>query len=309
MTLHISAVLGDTAYQVSDRLVTRQGDVWERTFNKNIVLRTADALVSMGFCQRAFIDSTPIDEWAAQVIWGSQIDDDTVLSEVHLPGKRFGLSAALARLLSALNRNFSQRLIAPISARVHVVIVGFRFGRRGLRPCLLVMSNLDSGRLVTVRPKLRRRPRFSVVMNDPPGWIPVDRFQRFNQALSHASHEQREDLMIELIRELSRSGAPIGPDAMCIRIPWHVPKPTIRFEPAEALHQVFHRKGVPNSEIQLPVAYTPIIITPNVIQLPSLTTGLAWDHMAGFEIEWRLPPLSKTVLLADRQARRRPGHQ
>jgi hypothetical protein len=260
---------------------------------------------------RAYIGSKPIDEWAAEFLWGSQVDKSALWELRAGAFATHGLSTALKRFVDALNRHFSDSAPAGLQSRVHAVAVGWRVQGRRLRRCLLVISNLDSGLLVTVRAKARRRQLFGVVMVDPldalggPGWVPMGRFRQLNDALTpDLSHDAREDLMIGLLRELSHEGAPIGPDAMCIRIPRRQPKPVIRFAPEQPPSRLFHREGDAKTEV-MPVAYTPIIVTPNLVQFPALTTGLAMDRLAGFEVEWRLPPLSPTVLLQDRQTRGR----
>jgi hypothetical protein len=118
-----------------------------------------------------------------------------------------------------------------------------------------------------------------------------------------------ENLMIDVLRECANDGKPIGTDAMCIRIPRSEAKPTIRFEPAKMPARIFTRERDGKSQA-MSVAYTPTIITPRAIQLPSLTTGVPFENLNGFEVDWKLPPLGPlafdgTLLwINDRQPRR-----
>lgn len=309
MTLHVSALLRGSAYQVSDRWVTRGTRVWEPEANKTIVLRTTEALVSIGFSGRAYVASRPIDEWAAEMLWGEELGAEELLVARLGRDNTHGLSGAIRRLERALNRLFSASVPTPTTARVHIVVVGWRIRCRRLRPCLLTISNLDTGRLVTVRSKMAVRERYGAVMVDPPGWVPVGRLRELNRALAvEMSEEAREDLMIEVLRELSGAGLPIGPDAMCVRIPRLTPKPTIRFAPKSLPHRVFYKvdDGLRDT---VPVVYTPIIVTPRAVQLPGIATGAPFDHLAGFEVEWRMPTPTVPLLggvptwLTDRQPR------
>lgn len=309
MTLHVSALLGDSAYLVSDRWVTRPGEVWESTFNKNIVLRTPDSLVTVGFSGAAYLEGRPVDEWAVGVLWGEDLDKEAMVG-FRRPDRLHGLSAAIRSLVTALNRLFTSAHPVPFDRRVHAVAVGWRIQGRRLRPCLLDISNLPTGGFVTVRAHTRRRQRFGVVKVDPPGWVSRHRLEQLNTALTEdLPHEAREDLMIGLLRELSRAGMPIGPDAMCIRLPRHEPRPTVRFAPEHLPSRVFESLADGKTEI-MQVAYTPAIVTPRAVQLPSLTTGLPFENIAGFRVDWRMPPMGPPrfgdhlVWLTDRQPRR-----
>jgi len=309
MTLHLSAIIRDAAYQVSDRLATRRGDVWEPEFNKNIVLRTPDALVSIGFAGHAYIDSKPVDEWAADVVWGEELGSDTLFT-ARSPDQLNGLSSLLGRVRAALNTHFSESIVTPDPDRVHVVVVGWRLRHRRLMPCLLTLSNAATGRLVTVLDRVRKRQRFGIVEADSPGWVALARLRRLNDALAQdLDYNERENLMIDVLRECANDGKPIGTDAMCIRIPRSEAKSTIRFEPAKMPARIFTRERDGKSQA-MSVAYTPTIITPRAIQLPSLTTGVPFENLNGFEVDWKLPPLGPlafdgTLLwINDRQPRR-----
>lgn len=96
---------------------------------------------------------------------------------------------------------------------------------------------------------------------------------------------------------------------MCVRIPYLEAKPIIRFAPEQTPTRIFRRE-TDGAERAMRVAYTPIIITPRVAQLPAVTTGGAFENLAGFEIDWRLPEMGSSdfdghlVWLTDRQPRR-----
>lgn len=203
VTLHVSALIKGAALQVSDRWVTVAGEVWEGTFNKNIVLRTPDALISIGFAGRAFMGKKPMDEWAAEILWGGDLDRETLVA-LRTPDRLHGLSRALAHLVDALNPHFPPGSAAPLSARVHAVAVGWRIRHQGLKPCLITISNLEHGGPMSIRERTRKHQRYGVVQVDPPGWVSAGRLHSLNADLARdVTHEEREDMMISVLRELS----------------------------------------------------------------------------------------------------------
>jgi hypothetical protein len=137
----------------------------------------------------------------------------------------------------------------------------------------------------------RKRQRFGLLMADPPGWVTGGRLGSLNDALTAASSsDERENLLIGLVRELSQAGLPIGPHVMCVRIPAKDPRPRIRFAPTHE-HLVTLVDDLGFQTAPLPAVYTPAIVTPSAAASAQLSTGPPFAHVGGLDIDWELPPM------------------
>jgi|SRR6266508_3604096 len=283
MTLILSAVLGGLAYQVSDRQATQGTRIFDAAWNKTVVLRTTDALVSTAFAGDAFIEGRPTDEWAVEKMARSEVQG-MVMSR---PVSPVGLSRTIKRFTEALNA-YAESHRAPRS-RIHAAAVGWRAVGRRLRPCQLVLSNLENpGGPVSVRQRIRTVERRASLFADPPGWVSENRLERVFRELAVAgSPREREDLLIQLISEVSTTKAPVGPHAMCVRLP-PSPKATIRFAPSE---QHWLELRTDRGSYDLPAIHSPAILTPGPIMMPSVASGPFFDRMGDLELEWDFPPM------------------
>jgi hypothetical protein len=289
MTLHISAIVGGGAYQVSDRLASVNGQPWDPTWNKTIVLRTMEALVTIGLTGPAFVGKRPIDEWMAEVLFDAEIESGTILASRQGGPLRRGLSASLASVERALHDAAVAGMFGS-GDRVGMAVTGWRTQGGRVRVCAFALEwDRDS------RPHFRRRTRrvhrFAGVGANPAAWVHPARLVALRKEIVRAASEvERVDLMIQLLREAANAGHPIGPDAMCVRIAGTHPVPRIRFAPATQSRGTFldDESGTP---YRAPAIYTPAIVTPTCAQLACVGTGPPFDNLDGFQIEWDLPPL------------------
>lgn len=114
----------------SDRLVTLQragkydGD-HNAYANKNIILRTADAILLLGFSGPAYIEDVPTDDWIASVLLLEKIDPNIVMTLTRKRWKR--VSSAIHALVVRL------KAAGQLDA-IQLLLVGYRQTRRGLYP-------------------------------------------------------------------------------------------------------------------------------------------------------------------------------
>ena len=89
MTLILGLLSRWGAVHVSDRLVTERvtsaaGTSSYRGFdafsNKTVVLRGRDALVTLGYSGRAYLDDLPTDTWIAQTLLGTSLAGRSMFS-------------------------------------------------------------------------------------------------------------------------------------------------------------------------------------------------------------------------------------
>ena len=287
MTLHISAIVGGSAYQVSDRLASVNADPWDTTWNKTIVFRTMDALVAIGLTGPAFVGRRPIDEWMAEVLFDGKIPSGTMFTGRPGGMLRRGLTASLRKVESGLREAVITGLLPPRD-RVGASIVGWRIQGRRVRVCALTLEWDPGGRPFFQR-KTRRVHSFAGLGANPSSWVTLARLEALRLSVEAVSSDtEREDLMIQYLREVSRAGHPVGPDAMCVRISVKRPFPRIRFAPGDAIAGDFAHDDS-GSTYSAPVIYTPAIVTPSCAQLACVATGPPAENLDGFRIDWDLP--------------------
>jgi len=290
MTLHLSAIVGDAVYQVSDRLASLNERPWDSTWNKTIVLRTTDALVAIGLVGPAFVGKRPADEWIAELLFEAEIPSGTMFTGRPGGPLRRGLSGSLARVEGAL-RDAVNAGTLRLADRMGESIVGWRIKGKFVRVCAFALEWGSDG-----VPHFRRRTRRAVhrrvgVWANPREWVANARLIALRQDIVRAgSEKEREDLMIQVLREAAEVGHPVGRDAMCVRIVSSRPVPRIRFAPDGTAQGTFtdDESGV---TYQASAIYTPVIVTPECAQLPCLGTGPPGEKFNSFEIEWDLPSL------------------
>lgn len=289
MTLHLSAIVGDTVFQVSDRLASLNERPWDSTWNKTIVLRTVDALVVIGFVGPAFVGQRPVDEWVAEILWDAEIPSGTMFAGRPGGPLRRGLSASLASVERAMCEAVKAGTIRRADG-MSASLVGWRIDRRLVRVCGFVLDWGPDG-LPHFRRRTRSLNRRVLVGANPRVWVPGARVVALRQDIVDAeSDTEREDRLIQVLRAAADAGHPVGRDVMCVRITNSRPVPRIRFAPAEQARGTFTDYGI-GATYEVPAIYTPTIITPECAQLPCLGTGPPSEKLNGFEIEWDLPSL------------------
>lgn len=289
MTLHLSAFTAGTAYQVSDRLASRANQPWDPTWNKTIVLRTMEALVAIGLTGPAFVGDRPVDEWLTQVLFGSEVSrgiNGAVRIGDH---NRRGLSASLAKAEAAFTAA-AAALAFRLSEPPGGSVIGWRTQSHQVRPCAFALE-WDDNAHAQFRRRTRTRHRAGGLGVNPAGWVAVERLQRlWGEIKAARSDTEREDVMIQVLREASDAGLPIGPDAMCVRIQASRAVPHVRFAPVSLTESTFVDDAT-GDPYRAPAIYTPAIVTPTCAQLPLVGTGPPFDNLDGFQIEWELPTL------------------
>ena len=287
MTLILSAISAGWTYQVSDRQATRLGAVWDGAWNKTVVVATDDAVAAMSFWGAAFLGRKPIDEWATETMSGAGDMGGSML-RISAPPSTAGLSRVLQRLVDGLNAWPD----AAARGQVHACLVGWRIAGGHLRSfCYELTSRDDKNKTIEIHRLTKNEGvshRWSLFAH-PPGWTTQGRLETLAGAFRATSvPEERERTLIEYIREVHASGAPVGPHAMCIRIPAATPiKPTIRFAPADPHLIRVAFSGRPSFD--LPVAHTPAFVTPGVQMLTSIVGGPPPTSVGGLELDWDVP--------------------
>lgn len=227
MTLHLSAITNGGVYQVSDRLASRNAKPWDPTWNKTVVLRTADALVAIGLTGSAFVGDRPINHWVAEILFGGEIEPGVITSWRPDRPSRRGLSRCLAALVEAFGDAVKTgALDSQVLAGANVIGRRVQGGR--VRVCHFALK-WDRQR----RPHFLRRTRTIhryAGAGSNPRWVDDSRLAALCADLRKArSDDEREDLVIGVLREVADEHV-IGSDAMSVRIggPHPVPAYPVR---------------------------------------------------------------------------------
>lgn len=329
MTLVLSAVVGPYAFQVSDRRVSQQIgrrgqerlDVFERRANKNVVVSTPDALVTIGYSGHAFLGGVNTDTWIVRKLTGR--DDLPEEGLIFLPGPPPPprvLYLAVRSLCRNLGEEFGR--MPKADRAVHeLALVGWLRTRRGyaLPLCWAVRNSLRSPTHFTIQDRLEVRRHLSTLRLEATG-----RYEQADIDWIHQEFRRRrpakvrdvESTLVDAIRGVAARDDGVGSDCMCIRI---TPTPqsfqgrldphiVIRYEPLVQAVATIEDQGM---SIQIPAAYSPWILVGEQASAPSLISGRS-GLMAAGGISWLFesPPVTaptNLLMSMDRYERRAYG--
>lgn len=306
MTLILTVATPEYILQVSDRLVTRVGEPFDRASNKNVIYHAKDAIVCIGYSGRAYLDGVPTDQWIAQKLRGvTWLEPSALLLGRAQRWLTIGESMELLR--SGCEEVFS--LLPPGErSRQSFVVAGWQW-RRGrhravLRPILCYVANSEDPS-AWHRFKIGRIPRYW-------HWERPARFHFFcvprdivpNQVLSDLARRIGEvrmppapcrDLLVDTIRSAARTSSVVGPDCMSVLIPRaSLGVVDVSYVPSD---KPLTLVAEGDESFQLPATYTPWIVGPSLVLAPSISVGDRSVQSGPFTITVRGPevPAALTV--------------
>ena len=121
MTQIVSAFLKGLAFQVSDRLVTQAHREFDPQYNKTVVFRASDGIVSIGFAGHAYLENLPTDTWIVKTLLRTDRTDFGGIT--RLPKRMFralSLSSAVRELQIGLAVAYAR---LPDTARAQQPII------------------------------------------------------------------------------------------------------------------------------------------------------------------------------------------
>jgi hypothetical protein len=218
VTFVVGAVARRLAFQTSDRLVSLAGEEYEALSNKNVVIRTSDALVCAGYSGIAYFGGTPTDRWIAETVWGADLGSGITMGGSELPN----LWQAGERLRLGLARELQSRRLTGYFHEV--LLTGLRIDRNNrIQPVLWSIKHPASNR------------GHVVLTRDGERNIADDRFQWAKTGMAdpevirqmrgrlldegNDSPEAFEDVLIDAVKETgSAFPKQVGSDVMSIRL-------------------------------------------------------------------------------------------
>ena len=313
MTLNIGAVTPSEARLVTDRLLSSRGKEWDPLANKNVVLFAGDAVAALGYSGTAFIsrkgdsERLPTDQWIVEACSGERIqrafngEPSTRLSYGSPTKPVPGLAAVLEQLRSCLSVAFSDGSVdRPLRDEPFVVlVVGWRADSLPPVVCRVFRRSPQEAFEVQWAPSGTTKRTFFVIepsSNAQHADIPALQ----SELESCSSTDDFENALTAAVRRASRAlPGYIGANVMSI----HLPHPDeqrvrIRYLPIGATTMPLHNK-------QFPVAYTPWIVAPGLLQPPQRAIGSRTARVGHWRVEMVAPPSGGTFF-SETQKRKRP---
>lgn len=316
MTLHLTRVSNRYTLQVSDRLVS--GGVQDQLANKNLIYWARGAIVTIGYTGLAYELSlsdrnVPTDEWIAEKLRGlPMLRGPDGLRPVTTAYERvsrwldIGQSVQLLsdELEKSINRLPSDRKKFPFE----LMVAGWQLSqRKRYQPVFIqIIKPWNNAPITIQRPARDWHLRGKIAVIDIPSGYLLNADMPVPNVLSSASPGEFENFLVDVIRRVaSRHPQSIGPHCMSILLPPPGIAPIrVRFIPAAFHSADFHGNKIRQ---EVPVAFSPWIIGPDMCCAPSVQVGRTQVQMGPFEIAIEAPAPEKGIVGYMGSVRRPPG--
>ena len=306
MTLIVTRTSGLYALMATDRKVTKDGVLFDPDANKNIIFGDKNAVVAIGYTGMAYIGSIPTDQWIVQTLTGLTFPEGPH-GRGDLP--TFSFVQYDVEYLGVRLRNLRDRLndVRPLVLKKYrdqwtahpfdLLITGWESNHGNNRPYLVALSKPRDSNLFEFcgfdrhwhRP---RGGRFPVRMAAAPTEnVSTDELRSVQRRLNsvwgdgHGTPDEQaahaEELIAEIIQDVSARLSAVGPDVMSIRISSPaITDPTIRVRYIPAgRDQGIIVAGEKKTIVR--VAFSPWVVSPGCIRSPAVFTNLVFESQCG----------------------------
>jgi len=299
-TPRFCAMASDRSVTLVDPTSHRYAGPHDPRANKTVVLVTIDAVVSIGYAGTAYLNGQPTDRWIAEV---------TSPNANHISQGIFGRKARCRlRLHQVCSRLRSELSAVPGGAGVELLMVGWRLRRNRVHPInvqLKAAASLTSAADLVLRRQWRNRACIRAI-----GYQPSEA-ELFEEISRHAPPRSAEDMVVAftaLIRQVAARVPTVGPDVMSVVLPPpHLRRVVCCFDPH---FEHYADATIHGQEVQVPVAYSPWVVTPSGFAAPSEMTcepgGASAVGLGGWEFEFRHVPRGEVPELRAHRTRMQP---
>ena len=292
MTLVLT--LRDKGYilQVTDRLLTKQGAPVDPLANKNILFHGRNGIVTLGYTGWAYLEGIPTDQWIAEKLTGQEYDRNKTEHGFGFnppePSLDIGLSVLrLREALQTMSNGLSSRWQeAWKKDRFAILLGGCQWNSKGrVRPILGVVLKPRRSDQFHVIWEERNNYLFAknpyTVSHEPLGNMKIEERKHLLGKLRAAQNwDQAEAALISTVHDVARRTPIVGAHCMSILItPPAIGKVRVRFVPA--LPQMARLTSNAGEELEVPIAFSPWFIGPNLNWSPAVLTGGNWSMQIG----------------------------
>lgn len=218
MTLILARASSEFVLQVTDRLVTKNSQPFDKVANKNILYIASNAVVAIAYTGLAYIDGKPTDYWIAENLSGLEIDPynpPMIESGQFIPPLDIGL--ALLCLRNELNiREQQEHLFLLISFQ------GWQWNSKGrLRPLVGNIEIPNHANLFEIyyEPRDWYIDGSAMTISTPRSNFSKDDLDQLSNNLRNKLATEAEIILVNAIREVSKLNSLVGPHCISILIP------------------------------------------------------------------------------------------
>jgi hypothetical protein len=289
--------------QVTDRLVSKsvgsKAAPYDPESNKNLVFLTNYAVVSIGYTGLSYLEGIPSDEWIAEALWGEKLIRGPTGGPAmsRFAGRQLPTLGPALKVLADKLTNVAVSTPAMSRYPVFLAVTGWMaYAHKEPRPFFCTVgpraSTTPAAYAVQwVAPRHFGRRHF--VSACPNGYVSLaERKELLNKLGTAEGPKSAEELLIQTLRIVAeRSPETVGADCISISLsPPHLRQVIVEYLPGVVRVAVL-RSG--KGDAQLPVSYTPWILSPLGIHAPTIMGPAAGTHLVIGEwtIQFRGPSL------------------
>jgi hypothetical protein len=313
MTLIISKSSRDYVLQVTDRLVTRSGASFDPLANKNILFCALNGILSFAYTGHAYIGGTPTDQWLAEQLIGKNFIIHDGLPAIECgPTKLIYIGPALQILIEALNKAFDKE-IEPnfkkdwFEKRFDLCFVGYVWNKKGkFRPFCGDIFKPPSSKKFWIIFSDRNWYYEAHISGAPVANISQEQLESLMVKLRNKVPDEAENLIVELIREISKNISIVGSDCMSIFIPSpsvaHTSPIRVKFIP-----KIERIIDVPNIGDNIKTIYSPWVIGPRMFIPPAMLGNTGFNARLGrclYEVKMEAPNIPGKGMFHESQKRK-----
>lgn len=301
MTLILTKVDRGSVIQVTDRLTSQhigeQVVPFDRQSNKNVILLTRNGILTLAYTGLAFIGQKPTDQWIAEELNGEAVPlgrsgAPATVAFRHPPRRlpEIGQAAALLRdhLEFASTQPRSELQRNPVT----IVLAGWLWYRRKHpRPTAGYVTR-EAGGPYSIRWVTRHFGRRFWFSSCPTGHLSTDQHRGIQVGLRDKGPVEAEQWLVEHIRTAAARFDGIGSNSISITIsPPHVGHVLVRYRSPSPTLATPVGVGMPT---QVPVAFTPWLVSPGLIHAPSVMGGAGAEtvHLGNWQVRFEAPELA-----------------
>ena len=137
MTLHISFLVNNWAFQIGDRLLSQKtgshSNPFDKDSNKTIVFIPRNGIVSISYAGTAYIDDKPTDQWIAEILRGHELGKGQ--DSCHgLVNNWPDIGLAIQKLANILERIWPQLPKEQRDCNLEIAICGWQWPKNRKKP-------------------------------------------------------------------------------------------------------------------------------------------------------------------------------